>query len=231
MRKLLWDFRDDDPVTLSPMNTTETPVVSNSTPSFQDSSEDGIPDLDLKENSETPSTTDNETNLFTTTEESVDQDDVKVVTLSPTNVTSPTTKPEIEQELVEDDSATFPPQNPNSNLDDEGTGLVLTQITSKDDDHLADGNDSSFPKVNTTKNNVSLFNKTKTEILHPKRPSKDPISPGSSAFKHSVIEGIPNFGNTSLVPFSNPKPDIEDLSPKAPTQVSVKLKSYFLCKI
>ena len=213
------------------MNATETPVVSNPSPSFQDASEDKVPSLDLRENSETLSSNDDESKSLIVTEKSIVQDDVEVITLSPSNITSSVTKPESKQESVKNNPAGLPPQNPNSDSDDEEIGLVSTPTTSKDDQRLVSSNNSTFPKVKTMKDDVILFNKTKTDVIHPKRPFKNSISPGSTTFKPSTINGFSNFGNTSLVPFATPKPGIEDLSPNPPTQVSVKLKSYLFCKI
>ena len=231
MRKLLWEFRNDDSVTSSSTSTTETPVVSNPTPNFQDASEDKVSSIDLRENSETLSSTDDESELISVTENSIVQDDVKVITPPPSNVTSSVTKPDFKQNPVKNNPADFPPQNLNSDSNDEETGLVSTPKTSKDDHRLVSSNNSTFPKVKKMKDDVVLFNKTKTDVIHPERPFKNSISPGSTAFKPSTISGFSNFGNTSLAPFATPKPNIEDLSPNPPTQVSVKLKSYFVCKI
>ena len=223
MRKLLWEFRNKDPVTSGPMNTTETPTVPNPTPNFQDASEDENSSLDLGENLGKLSSTND-----SATEKSIVQDDVKLVAPPLTNVTSSMIKPGSKQEIVENNSAILPPQNPNSDSGDEETGSVLAPIASKDDHHLVKNNNSTFSKINTIKDDVTSFNKTKTDIIRPKRPFKNSISSGPTAFKPSTINGFSNFSNTSLAPIATPKPGIEDLSPKPPTQVSVKLKSYFL---
>ena len=231
MRKLLWNFRNDDSVTSSQVNATETPLVSKPSPNFQDAPGDKVSNLDSRENSEKPSSEDDESNSLTVTEKSIVQDDVEVTTLSPSNMTSSVTKPEFKQESVKNNPANLPPQSPNPDSNDEETGLILTPTSSKDDHRLVSSNNSTSPKVKTMKDDVLLFNKTKTDVIHPKRPFKNSISPGSTSFKPSTISGFSNFGNTSLAPFSTPKPGIEDLSPNPPAQVSVKLKSYFICKI
>ena len=225
MRKLLWNFRDDDSVTSDPTTTTETPVVSNPTPNFQDASEDENSSPDLGDNFETFSPTND-----TSTEKSIVQDDVKLVTPPLTSTTSPMTKSGFEQDLVENNSTIFPPQNSNFDSGDEETGLVLTPTTSKDDYRLVNSKNSTFPNVETMKDDVVFFNKTKTDIIHPKLSFKNSTSPGSTVFNSSTINGVSNIGNTSLTPFATPKPGIENSFSKSPAQVSVKLKSYLFVR-
>ena len=226
MRKLLWNFRDNDSVTSDSTNTTETPVVSNTTPSLQDTSENDNSSPDLENNLETFSPTND-----TSTEKSIVQDDSKLVTPPLTSATSLMTKPGFEQDLVENNPVIFPPQNSNSDSGDDETESILTPTTSKDDYLSINGANSTFPKVKTVKDDVVFFNKTKTDVIRPKSSFKNSTSPRSTVFKPSTINGVSNLGNTSLAPFATPKPGIENSFPKFPAQVSVKLKSYLFCKI